>query len=71
VPGTIMHHWHGPKAARGYATRWQIMTDNQYDPHTDLKKDWQGVIRLTDKKPKLRDDCRAYFRRRNEDSITP
>lgn len=69
VPGTVMHHWHGKKRDRGYATRWEIMVANQYDPNSDLKKDWQGVLKLTDKKPKLRDDCRAYFRRRNEDSI--
>lgn len=69
VPGTLMHNWHGKKRDRGYATRWEIMVANGYDPLTDLKKDWQGVLRLTDQKPKLRDDCRSYFARRNEDSI--
>ncbi len=69
VPGTVMHNWHGKKSDRGYATRWQIMVQNNYDPDYDLKRDEQGILRLTDTKPKLRDDCRAYFRRRNEDSI--
>lgn len=69
VPGTVLHNWHGKKRDRGYSTRWEIMVKNGYDPDMDLKKDWQGLLRLTDAKPNLRDDCREYFRRRDEDSI--
>lgn len=69
VSGTLMHHWHGKKVDRGYATRWKIMADHQYDPSQDLVRDWQGLIRLKDIKHGLRDDCRQYFRRRHEDSI--
>jgi hypothetical protein len=69
VDGLLMHYWHGSKSDRGYQTRWKIMADHQFNPDTDLKKDWQGVLRLTDQKPGLRDDVRAYFRARNEDSI--
>lgn len=69
VDGLLMHYWHGRKSQRGYATRWKIMFDHAYDPDSDLKKDWRGVIRLTDMKPGLRDDVRAYFRARNEDGI--
>lgn len=69
VPGTLMHHWHGKKSQRGYATRWQIMANHNFDPDTDLKYDSRGVLRLTDQKPGLRDDLRRYFRNRNEDSI--
>jgi hypothetical protein len=71
VAGTIMHQWHGPKRARGYATRWKILADNHYQPSMDVKNDWQGILRLTDTKPRLRDQCRQYFRQRNEDSIDP
>ncbi|CAM6004374.1 unnamed protein product [Sphagnum balticum] len=69
VSGTVVHHWHGKKIDRGYATRWKIMADHNYDPRQDLMRDWQGLIRLKDTKMGLRDDCRKYFRRRNEDSI--
>lgn len=69
VDGLLMHHWHGKKVDRGYRTRWRIMADHSYDPGQDLEKDWQGVVRITDKKPRLVDDVRQYFRRRNEDSI--
>ena len=68
VPGTLMHHYHGKKADRGYYDRWRILTDNKYDPHTDLKHDWQQMYTLTGNKPRLRDQLRTYFRARNEDS---
>lgn len=69
VPGLILHHWHGKKRDRGYKDRWKILTDNNYNPDTDLKKDTQGLWQLTDRSISLRDDIRQYFRSRNEDSI--
>lgn len=73
VRGTIQHEWHGRKRDRGYADRWKILVDNQFDPDTDLKRDWQGLYQLADhgdlRSMKLRDDIRRYFRSRNEDSI--
>jgi len=35
----------------------------------DLKYDFQGVLQLTDRNIKLRDDVIHYFNVRNEDSI--
>lgn len=73
VNGLIFHHWHGPKVNRRYSDRWQILVESQFDPATDLKRDWQGVYQLVDdgssRLVKLRDDLRMYFRQRNEDSI--
>jgi glycosyltransferase involved in cell wall biosynthesis len=69
VPGLILHYWHGKKRDRRYADRWKIIIDNNYNPHIDLKEDWQGLWQLTEHNFKLRDDIRAYFRSRNEDSI--
>lgn len=69
VDGMLMHYWHGRKSQRGYQTRWQIMAQHGFDPDSDLKKDWRGVLRLTDQKPGLRDAVRQYFKSRNEDSI--
>ena len=69
VPGLLLHHWHGKKRDRRYADRWKIIINNNYDPRLDLKEDWQGLWQLTDRNFKLRDEIRAYFRARNEDSI--
>ena len=71
VPGTVLHHWHGRKASRKYWDRCKILTDTQFDPSVDLKRDWQGLYQLVDHdQPRsilLRDAIRSYFRGRNED----
>ncbi len=73
VAGIILHGWHGSKVNRGYVDRWKILVNNQYDPETDIVKDTQGLWQLTDDDSErsilLRDQIRAYFRQRNEDSI--
>lgn len=69
VNTSLDHYWHGKKSSRGYSWRWKILTSNDYVPHLDLKADCQGLWQLTDRSRQLRDDIRAYFRQRNEDSI--
>ena len=69
VPGTVQHYWHGSKQHRRYRDRWQILIDNQYDHTKDLKRDPQGVLHLTERNWRLRDDLRGYFAQRNEDSV--
>lgn len=69
VPGTIFHYFHGKKRDRQYTSRWDILLRNQFDPDVDLKRDTQGLYVLTDNNIRLRDEIRAYFRARNEDSI--
>jgi hypothetical protein len=72
VKGTLLHYWHGKKSDRRYTDRWKILRDAQFDPTTDLKKDWQGLWQLdmdgSDRLIQLRDGIRKYFRARNEDS---
>jgi hypothetical protein len=72
VPGSVIHHWHGPKASRKYWDRCSILSKSQFDPSTDLKRDWQGLYQLVDQGHErsilLRDSIREYFRGRNEDS---
>jgi hypothetical protein len=70
VPGTIEHYWHGAKERRKYVDRWSVLSDNDFDPQTDLKRNSFGVIELTGNKPKLRREIDAYFRSRDEDSNT-
>jgi hypothetical protein len=73
VPGTLSHHWHGPKQLRRYGERWDVLRKTQFNPYTDLNRDAQGMYRLNDfmdlRSIQLRDQIREYFRARNEDSI--
>jgi len=67
VEGLLLHHFHGSKQHRSYMQRDEIVWRNAFDPSKDVKRDWQGVWQLTDRKIALRDQLRAYFRSRNED----
>lgn len=73
VPGTALHHWHGDFRRRHYNERESIIVGHQFDPVRDLKRDAQGLWQLEDDGTprfiRLRDDLRAYFNSRNEDSI--
>ena len=69
VPGTLFHHWHGPKKNRRYLDRWKILVEHQFDPNTDIHRDAQGLYQLSGNKIGLRNDLRKYFRQRNEDSV--
>lgn len=69
VDGHAIHNWHGSLKNRQYITRPQILVRNHFDPTTDLIHDENGVLQLAGNKPALRDDIRAYFRQRHEDSI--
>lgn len=65
---TILHFWHGRLEDRRYTDRWRILADNDFDPDVDLRRDDNGLIRLSGNKPALRDALRDYFRSLNEDS---
>lgn len=67
VDGFAVHHFHGSKIRRGYASRDTILVKHQFSPQADLKTDWQGIYQLNSDKPALRDAIRQYFISRNED----
>jgi hypothetical protein len=75
VPGLVTHWWHGKKRERFYWDRWKVLTRWQYDPATDVRRDWTrgGLLRWAHhQSPRLqglRDDVRRYLRSRNEDSV--
>lgn len=69
VPGTLLHWFHGKKRDRRYLDRWEILKQHGYDPERDIRHDHQGLVQLTRQGERMRDDLRAYFRSRNEDSI--
>lgn len=71
VPGTVLHDFHGKKVNRAYGTRGKILSENKYNPHTDIKYDGQGLLQLETWSPRqirLRDQIREYFRARDEDA---
>jgi len=67
VDAFAVHHFHGSKARRGYASRDTILVKHKFAPSSDLRRDWQGIYQLTPDKPNLRDAIRAYFISRSED----
>ena len=72
TPGIVYHDSHGDKVNREYGTRGRILRINQYDPDRDVKYDAQGLLQLETWEPRqirIRDEIRAYFRRRNEDKM--
>ncbi len=72
VDVTLGHAFHGDKGDRRYGDRGQILIRNQYNPRTDIKKDAYGIWQLETWEPRqivMRDQFRAYFAGRNEDSI--
>lgn len=73
VPGTILHYFHGKKRDRKYWDRWAILVDNNFKPYHDIKANSFGIYELHDDHSlrflRLRDEIRAYFRQRHEDSI--
>ena len=67
IDGTILHHWHGDLKLRRYKERWQILTENCYDPLFDVEKDPVGLYQLTELGQRLENDIRDYFAGRLED----
>ncbi len=65
----LTHQFHGGRQSRGYDWRWKITRDERYDPFEDVFYDDEGIIKLTDQKPVLRDKIRAYFMSRSEDDL--
>lgn len=69
MKGLVLHYWHGPRSARQYNTRGEILMKHRFDPDRDLKPDWQGLHQLTDRSPRLRREIQQYFGLRNEDQV--
>ena len=70
IPGTIIHHWHGRLEDRKYKERWNILTEEQYDPFTDIYYTHDGYIQLTHKGKRISNLLHNYFIGRNEDNMS-
>lgn len=72
MEGTVLHHWHGRKIARGYNAKHRLLARYQFDPLLHLKRDAQGLYMLHDDGSEafiqFRDQFRAIAKERNEDS---
>ena len=66
----IEHLFHGRKVKRNYIGRWDIFVKHQFNPHTDLKRNTQGVVEWAGNKPHLERDWYAYLYSREEDANT-
>lgn len=73
MAGTIVHHWHGKKAKRGYNAKHSLLAKFGFDPLRHLKRDSQGLWQLHDDRStafvRIRDMFRRIATERNEDSI--
>lgn len=67
VDNLALHGWHGPRSKRGYAWRWQILRDHDFDPKTDVVDDVQGLWKFAGNKPRMELAFGAYMRSRSED----
>lgn len=68
VDGTIIHHWHGSFENRKYKDRWDILTQNSYDPFKDIGLDSRGLLHFTKSGYRLEEFLKKYFIDRKEDS---
>lgn len=71
VPGVLRHMFHGAKKNRQYGSRWKILTQWQYDPYTDIKRESNGLwtfVVENDRQRGLRDATYKYYRSRQEDA---
>ena len=68
VPGTLYHYYHGSKQNRKYTERWQILSEENYNPLTFIKYDDNGLIIPTSIfSEALQLKIFNYFQERNED----
>lgn len=68
VPGIIRHFFHGNKHHRQYHNRWNILTQNKYNPYRDVTRDPRGVLVPSTRCPtRLITDIFKYFVSRKED----
>lgn len=62
-----VHYYHGPICQRGYDSRWRIITRHNFDPHTDLVLNSQGLWQFAGNKPEMENEIIAYMEGRGDD----
>lgn len=71
MEGTVLHHFHGRKAQRGYNTKHALLAKFGFDPLRHITRDSQGLPQLHDDRStsyvQIRDMMRQIATERNED----
>ncbi len=70
VEGALLHFWHGCMASRQYLSRWEVIDRYRFDPLADLTYRADGLLTFTSAGQRLAAAVEAYFRSRDEDSVT-
>lgn len=68
VDGEALHLWHGDRKNRQYATRYEVLTKEQFDPQRDLIINSNGLIEWVEPSTQLASSVKQFFERRREDS---
>lgn len=66
--GHVCHLWHGNTANRGYTTRLAILTEENFDPATDIALGANGCWIWASDKTRMQARVRNYFLSRKEDT---
>ena len=67
VEGSVLHLWHGERAARGYNERYSRLLPFDFDPSRDLALSENGLWKWNTDKPAMHQLVSEYFQSRNED----
>jgi len=67
ISGTITHQYHGSHENRKYNDRFSYLSNNDYDPITDIVEDKNGAWKWSTNKTKMIQLVQNYFGERKED----
>ena len=67
VPGTLLHLWHGEFEDRQYRSRYDLLSEHDFDPARFLRPAASGAWSWADVPATLPSAIRSYFERRHED----
>lgn len=68
LPIEAVHLWHGNRNNRRYLPRLKALTENEFDPRTDIALDDNGLWKWNSDKPNMRERVAFYFQQRQDDS---
>ena len=69
IEGTIKHFYHGTIQNRQYLSRWNILTDSNFDPQQHITRNSNGILVPTSSCPQdIITKIESYFMDRKEDN---
>lgn len=67
LPGSVRHLWHGDITHRGWASRYRMLAEFNFNPDEDIRTSASGVWELTARQDDLAQRLLQYFISRRED----